>query len=97
MFPVASKTSGVMKVPGSQDASEMLTARELEGMLKISIKTIYSYVQRGLIPYVKIQSNVRFPREAILQWIEQQSYEPSMRPNDHKSDSKKVLTSSRAR
>jgi excisionase family DNA binding protein len=98
MLPVTSKTSGVMTVPGSQDASEMLTARELEAMLKISIKTIYSYVQRGLIPYVKIQSNVRFPREAILQWIEQQSYEPSMmRPNDHKSDSKKVLTSSRAR
>jgi excisionase family DNA binding protein len=52
----------------------MLTAKELETMLKINVKTIYSYVQRGLIPYVRIQSNVRFPRQAILHWIEKQSH-----------------------
>lgn len=45
-------------------------------MLKIDVKTIYSYVQRGLIPYVKIQSNVRFPKKAILYWIEEQSFRP---------------------
>jgi len=60
----------------SQDFPELLTARELEAMLRINVKTIYSYVQRGLIPYVKIQSNVRFPRQAILHWIEEQSYRP---------------------
>jgi excisionase family DNA binding protein len=54
----------------------MLTAKELETMLKIDVKTIYSYVQRGLIPYVRIQSNLRFPRKAILDWIENQSYCP---------------------
>jgi len=36
----------------------MLTAKDLEALLKIDVKTIYSYVQRGLIPYVRIQSNV---------------------------------------
>jgi excisionase family DNA binding protein len=66
------------KTQGSHVANQMLTAKELENMLKISVKTIYGYVQRGLIPYVKIQSNVRFPKEAILQWIEEQSYEPGM-------------------
>jgi excisionase family DNA binding protein len=60
----------------SRDVPELLTARELEAMLKINVKTIYSYVQRGLIPYVRIQSNVRFPRQAILHWIEEQSYRP---------------------
>jgi hypothetical protein len=41
---------------------EFLTAKDLEAVLKIDAKTIYSYVQRGLIPYVKIQSNVRFSK-----------------------------------
>ncbi len=60
----------------SGEGPEMLTAKELETMLKIDVKTIYSYVQRGLIPYVRIQSNLRFPRRAILHWIERQSYCP---------------------
>jgi predicted DNA-binding transcriptional regulator AlpA len=58
------------------DMPQLLTARELEAMLKIDIKTIYAYVQRGLIPYVKIQSNVRFPKHEILAWIQQQSHRP---------------------
>ncbi len=55
---------------------ELLTAKELEALLKIDVKTIYSYVQRVIIPYVKIQSNVRFVKEQILEWIEQQNYRP---------------------
>ncbi|MGH9830760.1 MAG: helix-turn-helix domain-containing protein, partial [Blastocatellia bacterium] len=60
----------------SRGTPELLTARDLEAMLKIDIKTIYGYVQRGLIPYVKIQSNVRFPKDDILAWIQEQSYRP---------------------
>ena len=55
---------------------EMFTARELEALLKIDVKTIYRYAERGLIPYVRIQSNVRFPKRQILEWIERQSYRP---------------------
>jgi predicted DNA-binding transcriptional regulator AlpA len=57
---------------------EMLTARELEAMLKIDVKTIYGYVQRGLIPYVRIQSNLRFSKPEILAWIEGQSHRPRL-------------------
>jgi len=56
--------------------SEMLTARDLEALLQIDRKTIYSYVQRGLIPYVRIQSNLRFRRTEIEGWIEKHSYRP---------------------
>ena len=59
-----------------RDVPELLTARELEAMLKIDVKTIYSYVQRGLIPYVKIQSNLRFSKHEILNWIQEQSHRP---------------------
>lgn len=55
---------------------ELLTAKELEAILKIDVKTIYAYVQKGLIPYVRIQSNLRFSKREILDWIEQQSYRP---------------------
>ncbi len=55
---------------------ELLKAKDLEMLLKIDLKTIYSYVQRGLIPYVKIQRNVRFVKEEVLAWIEMQSFRP---------------------
>ena len=61
---------------GHTEVPEFLTARELERLLKIDVKTIYSYVQRGLIPYVRIQSNVRFVKQQIFDWIEKQSYRP---------------------
>lgn len=51
---------------GPDDLPDMLTAKELEKILKIDVKAIYSYVQRGLIPYVRIQSNVRFLRGQVL-------------------------------
>jgi len=54
----------------------MLTAKDLEALLKIDVKTIYSYVQKGIIPYVRIQSSVRFRKDEILDWIERQSYRP---------------------
>jgi predicted DNA-binding transcriptional regulator AlpA len=55
---------------------DVLTARELETFLKIDVKTIYSYVQRGLIPYVRIQSNVRFLRHQVLAWLAERNYQP---------------------
>lgn len=66
------------------DLPDMLTAKELEKILKIDVKTIYSYVQRGLIPYVRIQWNVRFLRGQILEWIADQNYLPhSTRTTGH--------------
>jgi excisionase family DNA binding protein len=61
---------------GQQGFPEMLTAKELESLLKIDVKTIYSYVQRGLIPYVRIQSNLRFPKRRIMEWIDARSHLP---------------------
>lgn len=58
---------------------DVLTARELEAFLRIDVKTIYSYVQRGLIPYVRIQSNVRFLRSQILDWINDHNYRPGLK------------------
>jgi len=56
-----------------------MTAKELEELLRIDVKTIYRYVQKGLIPYVKMQSNVRFIRSEILKWMEERQYRPGTR------------------
>lgn len=48
------------------DDKELLTAKEVEELVRIDVKTIYSYVQRGLVPYVRIQSNVSFLRSDVL-------------------------------
>ena len=66
-------------VPATPDPNELMTAKEVEELLRIDVKTIYSYVKRGLLPYVKIQSNVRFLRSAILQWMEERQYKPAGR------------------
>jgi excisionase family DNA binding protein len=55
---------------------DMLTAKDLEALLQIDRKTIYSYVQRGLIPYVRVESNVRFAKHQVLQWLEERSFQP---------------------
>jgi excisionase family DNA binding protein len=63
-------------------SKELLTAKELEELLRIDVKTIYSYVQRGLIPYVRIQSNLRFVKSEVLAWLSQRQFQPKARSRD---------------
>lgn len=73
------ETPQISTIPRSirgEKIAEMLTARDLEALLKIDVKTIYTYVQKGLIPYVRIQSNLRFIHYEILNWIDEQSFLP---------------------
>jgi predicted DNA-binding transcriptional regulator AlpA len=64
----------------SGKSNDLLTAKELEELLRIDVKTIYSYAQRGLIPYVKIQSNLRFVRSDIMTWMAEKGYKPRTMP-----------------
>ena len=56
------------------DHQKLLTVKELAGILSISQKTIYSYVSRNMIPYVKIQSSVRFRPKHITSWLSQRDF-----------------------
>jgi excisionase family DNA binding protein len=56
------------------DHQKLLTAKELAGILSISQKTIYSYVARNMIPYIKIQSSVRFRPKHITSWLSQSDF-----------------------
>jgi excisionase family DNA binding protein len=55
---------------------EILTARELEGFIRLDVKTIYAYVKSGQIPYMRMGSNLRFCKREILAWMEERHYRP---------------------
>jgi excisionase family DNA binding protein len=50
-------------------AERLLTAKELATLLAISPKTLYSYVERNLIPHFKIETNVRFRGCEVADWL----------------------------
>lgn len=52
-----------------EGGDEVLTAGEVERLLKIDVKTIYRYAQKGMIPYVRVQSNLRFIKSEVLAWF----------------------------
>lgn len=56
----------------------LLTAKELADILTISPKTLYNYVTRGMIPYFKIESNVRFRARDVAEWLRQHSGRPAV-------------------
>jgi excisionase family DNA binding protein len=55
---------------------DMMTAKDLEALLQIDRKTTYAHVQRGLIPHVRIESNVRFSKHQVIRWLEERSFQP---------------------
>jgi excisionase family DNA binding protein len=57
-------------------SERLLTAKELADILAISPKTLYNYVTRGMIPYFKIESNVRFRAREVAEWLRQHSSRP---------------------
>jgi excisionase family DNA binding protein len=57
--------------------SSLLTTKQLAEALAISEKTVYAYVAKGIIPFIKIESNVRFRPHAIREWLRRKEYLPS--------------------
>jgi excisionase family DNA binding protein len=47
----------------------LITAKELAKILAISPKTIYSYVERNMIPHYRIEANVRFRAKDVADWL----------------------------
>ena len=58
---------------------QLLTVKELAEVLKIKEQTVYQYACKGVIPYVKVGSCLRFDGEEINNWIKEHSYEGDIR------------------
>ena len=49
--------------------AEFLTTRQLRELLKVDRTTIYRMISSGQLPAVRVGNQWRFPREAVMQWI----------------------------
>lgn len=47
-----------------------MTVKEVAERLGISVRTVYSFMERGKIPYYKIGHSVRFDEQEIEAWLE---------------------------
>ena len=54
---------------------EMYTIREVAEMLKISVSSMYRYVEAGKFPHKKIGTNIRFTSEHINEFLENKNQE----------------------
>ncbi|MBI5283128.1 MAG: helix-turn-helix domain-containing protein [Candidatus Solibacter usitatus] len=61
----------------AQGAGGLRTAKEIAAALGISDKTIYRLVKEGHMPYVRIQSGLRFRPAEIEAWLESKSFQPA--------------------
>ncbi|SRR5713226_1427331 len=73
MMSITSATTRL--VANFEALPDMLTAKDLEALLQIDRKTIYAYVQKGLIPHSRIESNVRFSKHQVQRWLEDCSFQ----------------------
>ena len=58
------------------NASDFMTAKEVEAWLRIDVKTLYLYAKRKFIPHVRLQHNVRFRRADLQRWVDRYTYIP---------------------
>ncbi len=49
--------------------AKLLNVKEVAEVLKIKEQTVYQYVCKGILPYVKVGSCLRFDEETIDKWI----------------------------
>lgn len=53
------------------DLPVFLTVKELAAMLRVKVRTVYSWVEDGLIPYHKPGRIMIFRLDEINEWLEQ--------------------------
>ncbi len=51
------------------DLPRLLSPEELSTSLKVNKNTIYSWVRRGAIPFLRLEGLVRFDSEEINVWL----------------------------
>jgi len=56
-----------------------LEIKELSEYLGVKVNTLYSWVNQGKIPYVKLNRLVRFDSTKINEWAEKNSVEGNQR------------------
>ena len=58
----------------------LLTLEEAEALLKVPRSWLYDRTRKGKIPHLKLGKYLRFHREELLAWIEDQRVGNSSKP-----------------
>jgi excisionase family DNA binding protein len=69
-----SSATNVVRIPSkAQDPNdEILTLEEAAGFLKIKLRTVYDLVQRRRIPFLRAGKFLRFSKQALLAWMQEE-------------------------
>lgn len=54
-----------------REAEELLTVKQAAELLKLSVPTIYAYVQRQEIPVSKRGKRLYFSKQELLDWVKE--------------------------
>lgn len=63
---------------------KLLTAKQVSELLEVKISTVYDWVYRGLIPYVKLGRLIRFKKAELFHWVESHTIRPKGSPKRKK-------------
>ena len=70
---------------------KLLTAKQVSELLEVKVDTVYEWVSRGLIPYVKLGRLVRFKKAELFRWVESKTTRPKAAPPRKKSPGRALL------
>ena len=55
---------------------KLLTAKQVSELLEVKISTVYDWVYRKVIPYVKLGRLIRFKKPEIFHWVDSHTIRP---------------------
>ena len=59
---------------------KLLTAKQVGELLEVKVSTVYDWVYRGVIPYVKLGRLIRFKKPEIFRWVDSHTLRPKSPP-----------------
>ena len=62
-------------MPTRRTAPEVLTVPQACEFLSVSERTLRGWVARGYVPYARIGNQLRFRREALIEWLKERERE----------------------
>ena len=51
----------------------LVTAKQISATYSIPPSTLYYYIYKGAIPYIRIQGRIKFDKEIIADWVRKQN------------------------
>lgn len=67
LAPIVEEQSSIMDDPPIREKEEeLLTVLEMSLLMKVSTTTIHAWKNKGIIPYLRVNSRIRFKKSEVL-------------------------------